>query len=194
MPRQPPAADGPHDITVTERWVCIGTRLSHNDKRCNAWLTPAGDTKLYAGRESYVTGAVYEVQVRHTPDGHTVRVGSPRYVGSASVSDERLATWRAEEISDLAELARQARERKAKRDGDGPLEEAMAPLLAIAAQLRTSDQKNALIADVIRRMSMAWTGGGVARTVARTMTEDFADDARAAAAAARGEDDGDGDE
>jgi hypothetical protein len=140
------------DESAKETWTCMGVRQGSKDQRCTSWRDPNGKTLLYAEKNSVITGGLYEVMVTRT-DGSTHR-GHPVYTGRLPYDDPDLKAWRVAEMEAEQELARQARERKAK--ADDPFGKAMEPLIEYAKACRTGAQRDALIADVIRRLNTPW--------------------------------------
>jgi hypothetical protein len=140
---------------VTEEWTCMGVRVNAKGKRVVFWLTPDGTELAYLEKISYVTGGIYEVEVTRT-EGHVLR-DKPRYTRRwLDRDDPRVQKWHLSEMTAEQQLAREARERKDKAAGFVALDQAMEPLLQIARSYRTNAQRDALIADVIRRLSTPW--------------------------------------
>lgn len=97
-------------------------------------------------------GSRYTVQVsRH--DGTITLHGAPQYAGSAADEATRRTLW-AEHTLAQTQLESIRAERDAARRN--ALDEALAPLLKLAAPLRTSAQRDALAAYVIRKLHNAW--------------------------------------
>lgn len=95
-------------------------------------------------------GSHYTVQVsRRHP--HAAR--HPEYVGSAAGQATRRALWTERTLA-LAQMEASRAERDAARRN--ALDEALAPLLQVAAGLRTGAQCDALAAYVIRKLHNAW--------------------------------------
>lgn len=141
-------------VFTPERWTCAGVRVASDGKRDVAWLQPDGNLVLFADKASYAFGMGYDVDVCREGEASWKR-GKPRYAGSGNATDEQLARFVVLDREAEQELARNARERKAK--GTDPLYEAMKPLLKYAESCRTHSQRAALIADVIYRLQRgAW--------------------------------------
>jgi hypothetical protein len=140
---------------VTETWACMGARVGAKERRVNAWRQPNGRIARFLGRESYVTGGLYEVTVsRPTEEGVTMH-GAPRYTGERYKGTAEQAAWRAEEVAAEARLAQLAAERKHK--GEDPLDEILDPLVAAACRLRSSADRDAFLAHVNREIALrAW--------------------------------------
>ena len=141
--------------SIKERWTCMGVRVTTADKRATKWLMPNHDTVIYVEKASFITGGIYEIDVERK-DGHTYR-GTPVYVGRLELDHPDRRQWVVEELTAEQELARLARERKAKKDD--PLGRAMTPLAEYARACRTITQRDALIADVTRRLAESWFKG-----------------------------------
>lgn len=151
---------------VTEIWVSVGIRLSADGKRCSAWMPPEGesdrDILLYGERAgSYVIGGRYEVTVSRRPvDGRviTTRHSDPKFVGKDHYPDPELKTtwqqWEADSLVAERELSRRGMERKMKQVQ--ALDEALEPLLDIAAKFRTGKDRDAFAAYVLRRIQSSW--------------------------------------
>jgi len=136
----------------TEEWTCTGVRML-NGKRAVSWLTERGRSLTFVERFRYVCGGLYGVEVADAADGHVTRYGEPRYRKPHPDAQLR-AEWRAKEVAAEAGLATAARERSdAKADA---LDAAMEPLVAIARTMRTSAQREALAAHVIRLLAKEW--------------------------------------
>lgn len=139
-----------------EQWLCAGVRASSDNKRCVAWEDPTdGHVYLYADKPSYICGATYEVKITRKADG--VYRGAPRFISAAShdeADQDKLNEWRIRERDAEHELARRARERKAK--AEDALGDAMQPLFEYARGCRNSSQRAALISDVIYRLGRGW--------------------------------------
>jgi hypothetical protein len=123
---------------------------SRNDDRvschfCFFWLQPG-----VLGR---TVGSRYTVEAsRH--DGTLTLHGTPEYAGSAADEATRRTLW-TEHTPSQTQLESTRAERDAARRN--ALDEALAPLLELAAPLRTSAQRDALAAYVIRKLHNAWT-------------------------------------
>lgn len=145
------------EFTV-ERWTCAGTRVTDDGKKSTAWVVPDGTFITYSEKSSFVLGGGYDVEVSREDD-HTWRKGRPQYAGSGNATDEQRARFAVLSAEAEQELARAARERKAK--GHDALAEAMEPLVKYAKACRTRSQRAALIADVIDRLTIeAWRTRG----------------------------------
>jgi hypothetical protein len=133
------------DPTI-ERWVYGGLRLGSGDHKCYAWTVEgAGEDLLFRHKRtgSWVFGGSYIVTV--TRDDAKIYLHDPRSARFAGRIDDAIERARLE-AADLAtrtHLAAVAFERKAKTDP--ALDEALAPLLAIAARLPNQMQVRALI-------------------------------------------------
>lgn len=143
---------------AAERWTCAGARIGSDGKRDVAWLQPDGTLVLFGDKASYALGCGYDVDVCREA-GQSWKRGKPRYAGSGNATEEQLARFTVLSTEAEQELARNARERKAK--GQEALAEAMEPLVKYAKACRTRSQRAALIADVIDRLTIeAWRTRG----------------------------------
>lgn len=157
------SAEREQDPGITELWTYGGiTAGNKSAEKFDVWWTADRDQLYYGltkGR-SYVVGHVYTVQVHREAgeDGKmtTRRLTWPEYKGRQPDTDWG-AQVAAEAYASERELARQALERRAKRD-PGPLDEAIAPLEKLAASMSYA-QREALIAMVTRRVYRAQIGG-----------------------------------
>jgi hypothetical protein len=140
-----------YDDWPTERWTFAGTRVNAKGKRVHAWLEPGGSAYLYAPKGSPVIGGVYTVQVKREDD--SVRRTEPQYDGEINPDIDR-AELQARDHAAKVRLAGIAAERK--QGGYQALDEAIEPLVKVAAKLRTGAERDALIAYVTRRLNAAW--------------------------------------
>jgi hypothetical protein len=141
----------PDDERAEEVWTFAGRRAL-GGKRYYAFHDAAGRERYYAKVKALTVGGRYAVTAAR--DGDRVSVyGEPRYTGDRV--DER--TRRQMEALDLtaeAALAAQARDRSdARRKA---LDDAMQPLVEIAATLRFGHERDAFLAYVIRRLTHPW--------------------------------------
>lgn len=98
-------------------------------------------------------GSHYTVQVsRH--DGTLTLHGTPEYAGSAADEATRRALWAEHTLAQTQVEASRAERDAARRNA---LDEALAPLLEVAAGLRTGAQRDALAAYVIRKSTTPGT-------------------------------------
>lgn len=136
---------------VIETWTYAGVR-ERNGKRWYAWVDADGEEMLWGKLKAGVIGGRYEVPV--TRDGeHVSALLSISYVDMTADS-VTVAGYTARAVAASTRLSQLARERSdAKRNA---LDEAMAPLIAVARTLRTGPEREALIAHVIRKISAAW--------------------------------------
>lgn len=147
------------DERPIERWFCAGLRVSTDGKRMTGWLEPGGQIYYFTEKTTFALGFAYDVRVTRKGDDGVTR-GKPVYVGRAKpeeVPEETLNQWRMANLDAEQHLARQSREKKAK--SSDPLADAMLPLNTYAHACRTTSQRDALIADVIRRLNVAWLRG-----------------------------------
>ena len=98
-------------------------------------------------------GSHYTVQVsRH--DGTLTLHGTPGYAGTRAGQDTRRALWTEHTVAQTRIETLRA-ERNAARQS--ALDEAVAPLLELAAPLRTGAQRDALAAYVLRKLHYTWS-------------------------------------
>jgi hypothetical protein len=134
-----------------ETWTYLGIRAGAKGRRSHAWQEPSGRVWLYNDTGSYVTGGLYAVKVDRTSERLTRT--APEYTGQIS-PDVDLGELEAFSKAARVKLARLARER---RDGaQNALDDALEPLLAIAGKFRTTDDRDALAAYVLRRIQSTW--------------------------------------
>ncbi len=153
MSQQPDEHDQARNA-ATERWIYGGIRVL-DGKRVHAWIDPAGRERLYAHKRGghWAIGSYYTARVtRNGP--HTALYGAPAYSGDGYADDElRRRLW-AEDIAARAQLTLLTQERSdARRNA---IDEALAPLLAIARTLKTGADRDAFTAYVIRHLIAAW--------------------------------------
>jgi len=117
----------------------------------------AGKTRLYsdARAASYVVGGRYEVLVRYADDGKAWRRNEPQYTGDRD--DENAAGYATADRIARIKLAAAARERSDRKQN--ALDDALAPLLTLAAAYRNQSDQDALAAYVIRQLHAAWAMG-----------------------------------
>lgn len=146
------------DELPVEQWVCAGLRVDNKGKKITAWLEPGGQIFYFTEKRAYAIGCLYDCAVIR--DGDSVTRRKPVYVRHAKedeVPESKVNEWRVAELEAEQRLAREARERKAKNHD--PLDDAMLRLNQYALACRTTAQRDALIADVIRRLNVAWLRG-----------------------------------
>jgi hypothetical protein len=138
---------------VAETWTYGGIRAGKDGKRRYAWLDPGGDELLFAstgGRPAI--GSLYTARVTRTDSGITLH-GTPEYTGSQASPETRQALWAKHTLAQTRLETLRAERDAARRNA---LDEALAPLLELAAPLRTGAQRDALAAYVIRKLHEAW--------------------------------------
>ena len=97
---------------------------------------------------------MFRVEVIDSPAGNpsaTVRL--PRVRGSQASQETRAALWTEHTLAQTRIESLRAERDDARRNA---LDEAIAPLLELAAPLRTGAQRDALAACVIRKLHSAW--------------------------------------
>jgi hypothetical protein len=135
-----------------ERWIYGGVHVSGKGKRVHAWIDPGGHEHVYADTGSYVIGGIYDVEVDR--ENANLTRTAPKYTGERIADDDRRRELYAADQFARAQLARLAMERgDAKRDELAGL---LDPLREFAATLRTSAERDAFAAMVLRTINTAW--------------------------------------
>jgi hypothetical protein len=143
--------DETEEIRVEEVWTFAGRRVAHG-KRYYAWHDNSGREMYYAKVKAITIGGRYRLTVaRH---GDTISVyGKARYTGD-QVDDGARREMEALDIAAEAFLAARTRDRNdARRKA---LDDALEPLVEIAAKLRFGHERDAFLAHVIRRLTSRW--------------------------------------
>jgi hypothetical protein len=140
-----------------ETWTYAGVRVL-DGKRQHAWLDPGGEELLFSRTGgSMAIGSHYTAQVIRRDDGTIALRGTPVYAGSAAGSAADQATRRVLQAEHTAAQTRleliRAERNAARRNA---LDEALAPLLEVAAGLRTSAERDALAVYILRKIQNAW--------------------------------------
>jgi hypothetical protein len=151
-PEDPDTDAGPD--TTTERWIYGGIRVL-DGKRVHAWIDPGGRELLYAHKRAgnWAIGSSYTAQVIRTGPS-TALYGTPTYTGNGDTPDElRRELW-ANHLAARTRLSDLTQERKAAQRN--AIDEALRPLLAAARTVKTSADRDALIAYVMRQLITAW--------------------------------------
>ena len=148
-------APGAAPERVTETWTYGGIRAGKDGKKWHAWLDQAGEEHWFArtGGSRMAVGSRYTAQVTRRDDGITLH-GTPEYAGSQADREARAALWTAHTLAQTRIETLRAERDAARRNA---LDEALAPLLDLAAPLRTGAQRDALAAYVIRKLHDTWT-------------------------------------
>ena len=139
---------------VTETWTYGGIRADKDGRKWHAWVDPAGEEHWFArtgGRMA--VGSHYTARVTRRDDGGVTLHGSPEYAGSQAGQETRAALWTEHTLAQTRIESLRAERDDARRNA---LDEAIAPLLELAAPLRTGAQRDALAAYVIRKLHNAW--------------------------------------
>jgi hypothetical protein len=138
---------------ATEVWTYGGVRVGNNGKRLHAWLDPGGEELLFSRTGARMAvGSHYTVQVSRR-DGTITLHGTPTYADSAGDEAARRALWAEHTVAQTRLEMIRAERNAARRSA---LDEALAPLLEVAAPLRTSAERDALAAYVLRKLHTAW--------------------------------------
>lgn len=98
-------------------------------------------------------GSRYTAQVTRRDGGAITLHGTPEYVGSQADGETRAALWTEHTLAQTRIESLRSERDAARRNA---LDEALAPLLELAAPLRTGAQRDALAAYVIRKLHNAW--------------------------------------
>jgi hypothetical protein len=139
---------------ATETWTYGGIRAGRDGKRRHAWLDPGGEELLFpAAQGRPAIGSHYTARVTRDGDGVTLH-GTPEYAGGQVGDGTRRALWSADTLARTRLETLRAERDDARRNA---LDEAIAPLLELAAPLRTGAQRDALAAYVIRKLHEAWS-------------------------------------
>jgi len=142
---------------TAERWRWMGIRLGTSDTKSALWQDARGETRVFAVNrrtEASAIGGYYTAQVTRKDDGSLTLHGAPQFEDGADRDDELATQWAAEDRVARVILRRLARERSAAKQD--PLDQALEPLLTVAAKLRTGHDRDALAAYVLRRLNNAW--------------------------------------
>jgi hypothetical protein len=149
-------APGADPEPVTETWTYGGIRVDEDGKKRHAWVDPAGEEHWFArtGGGRMAVGSHYTARVTRRDDGGITVYGTPEYAGSQAGQAARQALWTSHTLAQARIEALRAERDAARRNA---LDEAIAPLLELAAPLRTGAQRDALAAYVIRKLHSAWS-------------------------------------
>ncbi len=98
-------------------------------------------------------GSSYTAQVTRRDGGGITLHGTPEHAGTQAGQEVRAALWTAHTLAQTQIESLRAERDAARRNA---LDEAIAPLLELAAPLRTGAQRDALAAYVIRKLHSAW--------------------------------------
>jgi hypothetical protein len=150
-------ADTAEPEYTTETWRWMGERTGTKGDRHNTWQDPAGQPLYFAAKPSTAGGAVggyYTATVLRHDDGEGLSLRAVQFERQAGRGDALADQWRAEDRAARTRASARRRERDAAKANE--LDEALAPLLAIAGKLRTHADQEALMMLVLRRMNGAW--------------------------------------
>jgi hypothetical protein len=136
---------------VEEVWTYAGRRVLHG-KRYHAWQDGTGRERYYAKSSAIMIGGRYTVSVEREGDRVSM-YGEPRYTGDYLDAQTR-REMEALDIAAMAALAAQARERRDARQK--ALDDALQPLVDLAAKVSFGHERDALLAYVIRRLTRPW--------------------------------------
>ena len=148
-------APGAAPEPAAETWTYGGIRADKDGKKWHAWVDPAGEEHWFARTGSRMAvGSRYTAQVTRRDGGAISLHGTPEYAGSQADGETRAALWTAHTLAQTRIETLRAERDAARRNA---LDEAIAPLLELAAPLRTGAQRDALAAYVLRNLHNAWT-------------------------------------
>jgi len=145
----------------TERWTYGGIRAL-DGKRVHAWIDPTGREMLYAHKRGggWAIGSYYTAHISR--DGTTTRLhGLPAYTGEGTDDDALRRDLWASHTAAQTRLAELAQERNAARRN--AIDDALQPLIAAARSLKTSADRDAFAAYVLRQLINAWSTRGTSR-------------------------------
>jgi hypothetical protein len=139
------------DDAKPEDWIYAGKRLSTKNTLLNAWWDPVLNKLSTWKKFDGMIGGIYTFQVERDATGIT-NYGQPAYTGRKN--DDMIHEWRV--ADQQARVAHQKYRRSKAAKGVDPLDAAMDRLVPFARACRTRDEKTALIAEVIRRLTEVW--------------------------------------
>jgi hypothetical protein len=141
---------------AAETWAYGGIRADKAGKRWHAWLDAAGQEHWFArtGGSRMAVGSHYTLRVTRRDDGAITLHGTPEYARSQADEATRRTLWTEHTLAQTRIESLRAERDAARRSA---LDEAIAPLLELAAPLRTGAQRDALAAYVIRKLHSTWT-------------------------------------
>jgi hypothetical protein len=138
---------------ATEVWTYGGVRVGQGGKRLHAWLDTSGEELVFSRTGARMAvGSQYTVSVSRHDETITLH-GTPVYAGSAAGEATRRAAWAEHTVAQTRLEMIRAERNDARRSA---LDEALAPLLELAAPLRTSAERDALAAYILRKLHNAW--------------------------------------
>jgi hypothetical protein len=139
---------------ATETWAYAGQRLTRQNTLAALWVDDAGDgtEHWFTGKKTHIVGALYEVTVtRHDQDRITLH-GDVIYTGNRlPTDDERVRRWTTHHHA--ARIRHQQKRAEANAPKRDAIDEAIEPLRKLAATCRTRDERDALIATILRRLT-----------------------------------------
>lgn len=128
---------------ATERWLCLGRRQrADGTGLATAWRSLTdGQERLYL-KLTGVVGGEYDITVSHSGDRTSVH-GQPVYAGQADdVDPAQVGAWKAADQAAYAADRARLLEASARRRNE--LDEALRPVLEIAARLTSFGDRDAL--------------------------------------------------
>lgn len=132
-----------------ESWTYLGAFRGDKTATVHGWRDRLERVYYFAKVKAPVVGGVYEVRVRRGSDAVSVVGTVGRFVGVAD--DRDVLTLEAQDRA--TELESDRLQRRLARDD--ALEDAVAPLVALAARTKSYGARQALIAYVTRRILQA---------------------------------------
>lgn len=145
---------------VEETWMFGGTRIDRHGKRWHSWVRlPAvnlqGEMWFSPDKgEHYAVGSDYAITTSQDSDGRTIKHGNPpaRYLGR---HENDFLRMRAEAKHKAIEARIRVQRMEAKDKRESALDEALAPLMAISAELHATE-RTAFLAYVIQKITAPW--------------------------------------
>lgn len=141
-------------VLQIEEWVYTGPRVTKDNKRAHQWFIPERDTYVLYTKLAGILGGAYLVTVDRTDDKVIVH-GKPEFKLAQHSRLRDNPDWVV--MSNAAEVRlRQLKRERAAARGEDSLDVALERLMPYAKACRTSGERDALIATVIRRLLDAW--------------------------------------
>lgn len=137
-----------------ETWRYMGRREGQSGTVYGSWQVPDRPRALLFKGAGYVIGAWYDVRVTRSPEGVTMH-GTPEY--ARTDHSDPCAEWEMADKQVQVKAHRRTLERNAKRRG--AVDEALAPLLELAAVMSSSyAAQEALVGYVRHQLHQAFAG------------------------------------
>lgn len=136
---------------IEEPMVYLGVRVDGKGKRTHAWEVFKSE-KYWTDTGDFVVGGMYLGRIKR--EGGTIRRGTPVYQGYKS-EDHDLAHLSALHNAARAQLTARRVENSAIKEPGG-LDDLLEPIEAVMRKIRTSPERDYVIAYVLRRLYGAW--------------------------------------